>query len=90
MTVLATYPSSSGNSVHQVRLGDDGVVYCTCPGWRLHNKRRCKHLTHYERTRALHRQTAPEHHNLHKIVSPVERATDEVIELLKGGVYGNE
>ena len=35
-TVLATFASESkpGHS-HEVRLGADGVVYCTCPSWRF-------------------------------------------------------
>lgn len=35
-TVLATFPSvSKPGHVHEVRLGADGVMYCTCPSWRF-------------------------------------------------------
>ena len=40
--VLAAYPSRSGSAVHKIRMGKDGVVYCTCRGWRFH--RNCWHL----------------------------------------------
>lgn len=47
-TVLATFPSESKpGHVHEVRLGADGVVYCTCPSWRFQkltpSLRTCKH-----------------------------------------------
>ena len=46
--VLATFPSKSNPSKsHEVRLGKDGVVYCTCPAWRFQKLtpscRCCKH-----------------------------------------------
>ena len=47
-TVLATFASESrpGHS-HEVRLGADGVVYCTCESWRFQrltpSLRTCKH-----------------------------------------------
>lgn len=32
--VLATFRSKSNRSVvHEVRRGDDGRIYCTCPAW---------------------------------------------------------
>lgn len=34
-TVLATFPSKSNPEItHTVSRGNDGVVYCSCPGWR--------------------------------------------------------
>jgi len=42
-TVLATFASKSSNKMHEVRLGKDGVIYCTCSGWRFY--RHCWHLT---------------------------------------------
>lgn len=47
-TVIATFPSKSRpGHQHEVRVGADGVVYCTCPSWRFqHNhpsNRVCKH-----------------------------------------------
>ena len=52
-TVLATFPSkSSPGHVHEVRMGADGNIYCTCPSWRIqHNHpkcRTCKHLQAFE------------------------------------------
>ena len=43
--VLGTYASSSSNKVYQVIRGHDGVIYCTCPGWKF--SRNCKHLQAY-------------------------------------------
>lgn len=42
MKVLATVNSSSGNGTYGIREGDDGVVYCTCKGWRYYGT--CTHL----------------------------------------------
>lgn len=49
MTVLKTYPSSSGSAVHEVRRGADGKVYCTCMGWKTSkaDPKTCKHLRAY-------------------------------------------
>jgi predicted nucleic acid-binding Zn finger protein len=49
MTILATIPSKSNPSKsYQVRKGDDGVIYCTCPAWAFSGKKPgghdCKHL----------------------------------------------
>jgi len=48
--VLATFRSDSNPSKsYEIRLGRDGVVYCTCPAWKFSSKKRgghtCKHLT---------------------------------------------
>jgi len=48
--VLATFLSKSNPSAdpYEVRLGKDGNVYCTCPGWRYQSKhphdRVCCHM----------------------------------------------
>ena len=43
---LATYESSRGHGLqYNVIRGDDGVIYCNCPGWK--NRRNCKHLLDY-------------------------------------------
>lgn len=47
-TVLATFASKSNpGHRHEVRVGADGNIYCTCPAWRFqHNhpmNRVCKH-----------------------------------------------
>ena len=40
---LATYESSRGQGLqHTVMQGSDGVVYCSCTGWKF--KKNCKHL----------------------------------------------
>lgn len=42
--VLATYPSGSNPAKkYNVILGNDGVTYCDCMGWKMN--KRCKHLT---------------------------------------------
>jgi hypothetical protein len=35
---------------YQIRLGSDGVTYCTCPGWRF--RRTCRHLDEYNQVRS--------------------------------------
>lgn len=46
--VLAQIPSKSNPAKsYEIRLGGDGVVYCTCPAWKLHGNKWCKHLEEY-------------------------------------------
>ena len=57
-TVLATFPSASKpGHAHEVRMGADGVIYCTCPSWRFQkltpSARTCKH-TEALMSRATH------------------------------------
>ena len=35
-------PNSTGTGVYDIRLGRDGVAYCTCPQWRY----RCAQTRH--------------------------------------------
>ena len=45
-TVLATNTSSSNPSrTYDIIEGNDGTIYCTCPGWKFN--RTCKHLKGY-------------------------------------------
>lgn len=50
LAVLATYPSkSSPGTIYEVRIGKDGVTYCTCRGW-INSKtapKTCTHLRQY-------------------------------------------
>ncbi len=46
MKVLAKYWSkSTPNKQYEVRRGDDGRIYCTCPAWIFSKK--CRHLTEF-------------------------------------------
>jgi hypothetical protein len=45
-TDLATYKASRGNTEYIITEGNDGVVYCTCPGWKF--KKNCKHLLDWQ------------------------------------------
>ena len=48
-TTLTTYPSSSNPAKkYNVILGNDGVVYCDCMGWKMN--KRCRHLAAYHKT----------------------------------------
>ena len=80
--VLETYPSESSNKIHEVRKGADGVVYCTCPGWRFHSKRWCKHLEDYS-LRVVEQQ---QFKDAVKAGSSVDAVTQQVIRELKGDV----
>jgi hypothetical protein len=51
-TVLATFASKSNPSKsHDVRMGANGHIYCTCPGWKFQKlhplKRTCTHLKQF-------------------------------------------
>ena len=47
MTILAEFKSISNplKKSYEVRLGNDGVTYCTCWGWK--KNRTCTHLDAY-------------------------------------------
>lgn len=46
--LLATFTPSRGGKPWEVRLGADGVVWCSCPAWRNQalppGERVCKHI----------------------------------------------
>ena len=48
MEIIGTVKSSSGEGSYTVARGDDGVVYCSCPGWKYQRlapaARSCKHI----------------------------------------------
>lgn len=44
MVVLSQIESKTGNGKYEVRQGNDGVVYCTCPAWRFSKPHDCIHL----------------------------------------------
>jgi len=50
--VLAVYPSETHpERQYEIRVGEGGHIYCTCPAWRFQRKpprdRTCKHLIRY-------------------------------------------
>lgn len=49
--LIGTFPSSDGSKTYEMYRGKDGVVYCSCPGWKFSKERprSCKHMkTHAE------------------------------------------
>ena len=44
--LIRTWPNSKGTGVYELRMGKDGVVYCSCPAWRFSKERprSCKHM----------------------------------------------
>lgn len=49
MTILKKIPSKSSPSIsHEVRRGDDGSIYCTCPSWKFSKgSKSCTHVREY-------------------------------------------
>ena len=49
--ILKTVLSSNGDTTYDIRLGKDGVTYCTCPAWKFskpkNGVRKCKHLVSF-------------------------------------------
>ncbi len=43
--VLATFASSTSNTTHEIRLGRDNKVYCTCKGFIFNGN--CKHMNSF-------------------------------------------
>lgn len=88
MKVLAEYPSSSGKQVWEIREGDDGVVYCTCPGWRFHSRRWCKHLEMFSNGRSEEVKNKFKTAVIEGTPAYLDQVTEEVIRQLKGEAYG--
>jgi len=54
--ILATNQSSSNPDViYKIIEGNDGTIYCECPGWKF--KRDCKHLKQYHAKSASYAYT---------------------------------
>ena len=47
--LIKTIQSSSSTRTYELRFGDDGRVYCTCPAWKFQHGKggMCKHVKQY-------------------------------------------
>lgn len=47
-TLLARVKSKTRkNKVHEIRLGQNGAVFCTCEAWKYQHSGTCKHLEEF-------------------------------------------
>ena len=59
MSILKQYPSkSTPGHYHKVMVGDDGIIYCTCWGWK--KTRWCKHLEDWTHGNKVELEPVPE------------------------------
>ena len=75
--VLARVKSDTSDNEYEIRLGRDGVVYCTCWGWKRY--RNCKHLKAFHANNMSGRAT--EKVNGETLTLEIE--IDKVVEMLR-------
>ena len=82
MKVLAKFQSKTNpGKFYEVRCGDDGVTYCTCPAWRFNKKRTCWHLDLYlSRNKIKHTRKEDG-----TIVVDLQAIIDQEVEKITGG-----
>jgi hypothetical protein len=78
--ILATAESNSKpGTYHEIRLGKDGVVYCTCWAWRINKW--CKHLDEYHSKNQTSRSVKP------VSIAIAQNEVDKVIKSIGGGTW---
>lgn len=52
MKLIRTWPGSKLGVEYEMREGKDGVIYCSCPGWKFSRERprSCKHMVKWAET----------------------------------------
>ena len=54
LTLVPSTNSATPDVKHEIRIGSDNLIYCTCKGWQFHraeddHQRMCKHILNFKK-----------------------------------------